>query len=308
MLLRSVRSVALACALAASAVPFVACSASPTAVEPSSAAQSNETTAALGVTVHGRAKVVADALAQVPLRADQRAAIEQMAKDYDARRAPVRAARADLANAIADQVQSGTIDRAALQPKLDALAGARAAVRPQDRAAFEKLHDLLTADQRTAFVAAIQGRHGHGQGHGMRARMHKWATELGLTQEQQDQIRDKMRARWQAHLAAAAIGTDAQKTGAVEDGQRVARGHAMHARWQATLEAFKSDKFSLDAVAPANDHAAHADRFAGRALGMLETALPVLTPAQRTAAAEKLRARATHLDEEQPGVEAPAAR
>ena len=312
MLLRSVRSLAITIALAGAVVPLAACSGSSTVGEPSSTA-TGTTTAPLTVSVHGPAKRIAEALGQVPLRADQRSAIEQLAKDHETRIAPVVKARADLANAIADQVQAGTIDRAALQPKIDALTAAHQAAQPGDRAAFEKLHDLLTSDQRAAFVTAMQshaGDHEHGRRDGMRGRMQKWAADIGLTQAQQDQIKDKIRARWEAHVAGAAVGTDEQKTGAIQDGAMLAHGHAMHQQMKAVLEAFKGDKFSMDQVAPITNDKPMAQEFAGHMLGMLETSLPILTPDQRAKAAQKLKDRASKLDEEEetPAVQtAPAA-
>ena len=271
MFLRSARNVALAFTLAASAVPFAACSGQGNVSEPTATAQSNTTTAPLNVTVHGPAKRVADALATVPLRADQRATIEQMAKDAETRTEPVRKARADLAMAIADQVQAGAIDRTALQPKIDAVKSAHAAVEPQNRAALEKLHDLLTPDQRAAFVAAMENHPHEGFRHGMRERMQKWATDLSLTQDQQNQIRDQVRAKWQA--------------------KRAEGGPRMHEHMHAMLESFKGDKFTMDQPPAAGD-------FGGRMLGVLETAVPILTPAQRATAAQKLRDRAANFDEE----------
>lgn len=298
MFLRSVRSLAFTFALAAGAAPLAACSGSSTVAEPSSTAQGT-TTAPIAAVVHGPAKRIAEALGQVPLRADQRSAVEQMAKDYETRMAPMMKARADLANAIADQVQAGTIDRAALQPKIDALTTAHKTVEPQNRATFEKLHDLLTSEQRAAFVTAMQSHPNHEHARdGRRGRMQKWATEIGLTPDQQTQIKDKIRARWESHFAGAVNGTDEQKVDAVKDGQMVAHGHAMHERMKATLEAFKGDKFSMDQVAPTQDDKPMANELAGHMLGMLETSLPILTPDQRAKAAQKLRERATKLDEE----------
>jgi Spy/CpxP family protein refolding chaperone len=303
MLLRSLRSTAIALVLAATAVPLAACSgATSTSPEPSTTASSTST-GPLNVSVHGPAKHVADALATVPLRADQRATLEQMAKDAEARMEPARKARADLMVAIADQIQAGNIDKTALQPKIDALAAAHQAVQPQNRAAFEKLHDLLTPDQRLAFVNAMESRHAehaeHAQaeGQGPRGRMHKWAAELGLSQDQQDQIKQKLTARWQAHVANATTGAD--PSGAAADGHMIAKGHEMHQQYKAMLEAFKGDKFSMDQVAPAPDHKEMANGFAGHMLGMLETALPVLTPEQRAIAANKLRERAQKIDDEE---------
>jgi len=318
-MLRSLRSTAILFVLAASVVPLAACSGSQTVGEPTATASGGTTIAPIMTVVHGRTKVFADALGQVALRADQRATIEQMAKDAEVRQEPGRQAREALALAIADQVQAGTIDRVALQPKIDAITAAHIAARPADRAAFEKLHGLLTPEQRTAFVTAMQANvpshDGNGAGQGqhrgggmMRGRMQKWAADLGLSQDQQDQIRTQLQARWQAHFAQAVVGTDEQKTDAIQDGQMAVQGHQMHTQMKNTLEAFKGDTFSMDQVAPIqNDKAgqAGANQFAGHMLGMLEAALPILTPEQRTIAATKLRARAANLEAEDN--EAPAA-
>jgi hypothetical protein len=305
MFLRSLRSTSFAFLFAASIVPLAACSGATGTADPPVTASST-TTAPLNVSVHGAAKRVADALATVPLRADQRVTIEQMAKDSETRMEPARKARGDLMLAIADQVQKGTIDRTALQPKIDAVAAAHQAAQPGDRAAFEKLHDLLTADQRLAFVNAMEAEHGgqhQGPREGMRGRMTKWATDLGLSQDQQDQIKTKMQARWQAHFAGAVTGGD--QTGAVQDGHVLAEGHKMHAQYKAMLEAFKGDTFKMDQAAPAQDHHEMANGMAGHMLGMLETALPVLTADQRNIAANKVREHATKFDEEEE-VAAPA--
>ena len=304
------RSTALVFVLAASIVPLAACSGATGTSDPPATA-SNTTTGPLNVTVHGPAKRVADALATVPLRADQRATIEQMAKDAETRMEPARKARGDLMLAIADQVQKGAIDRTALQPKIDAVAAAHQSAQPGNRAAFEKLHDLLTPEQRLAFVNAMEAEHhdqkGPGQrGEGMRGRMNKWATDLGLSQDQQDQIKTKMQARWQAHFAGAVTGAD--QTGAVQDGHMMAEGHKMHEQYKAMLEAFKGDNFKMDQVAPAQDHREMANGFAGHMLGMLETSLSVLTPEQRNIAANKLREKATKFEDEEQINEAPAAK
>lgn len=289
MLLRSLRSTAIALVLAASVVPLAACSGASSTSEPAATASAATTTGPLSVSVHGPAKRVADALATVPLRADQRATLEQMAKDADARMEPARKARADLMLAIADQVQAGTIDKTALQPKIDAVAAAHQAVQPQNRAAFEKLHDLLTPEQRVAFVNAMESHEGdHVHGQGPRGHMQKWVTELNLTQDQQDQIKAKFQARWQQSAA--------------EGHPMMGKGHEMHEHFKAVLEAFKGDKFSM----PAQDHTEMAHGFAGHMLGMIETALPILTPEQRTIAATKIRERAQKLEEEEEVNVAPA--
>jgi hypothetical protein len=294
MLLRSARLVSVAFVLATAA-----CSGSQSVGEPTATAAQGTTVAPINVAVHGRAKAVVDALAQVPLRADQRATIEQMAKDAEARMEPGRKARETLVLAIADQVQAGTIDRVALKPQIDGIIAAHQAAQPLDRAAFEKLHDLLTPDQRVAFVTAMQNNFSSHQGQGRaegKGRMQKWAADIGLSQDQQDQIRQKLQAQWQAHFAGAVVGTDEQKNEAVQDGQLAFRGHQMHEQMKTMLESFKGDKFSMDAVAPIQKPMAQ--EFAGHMLNMVEAALPVLTADQRTLVAQKLRQRAANLEAE----------
>lgn len=287
--------------LAALALPFAAgCSGA--AVEQPAATTSGLSTGPLSVTVHGRAKAVVDALAQVPLRTDQRTAIEQLATDTEAKSAPVRKAREELMVAVADQVQTGTIDRTALQPKIDAVATSWEAARPSERAAFERLHAILNADQRAALVTALQAKTDAHAGHGEHMQhMQRWVSDLSLTPDQQDQIRAKLADKWRQHAVqdatAAGSGADsAQVAGGQLQG--IMRHRAMRAQQQKMLEAFKGDTFSMDAVAPPQDVHAGASEMSGRMLEMAEAVLPILTPEQRTLAAAKLRERAAHFDEE----------
>src|SRR5690349_6683132 len=72
--------------------------------------------APLSATLHGPARVVAEALADVPLRADQRTEIENRAAAAEQRHAPASAARKDFVEALASSIESGRVDRAALTP------------------------------------------------------------------------------------------------------------------------------------------------------------------------------------------------
>ncbi|MEO8877103.1 MAG: hypothetical protein ABI461_16035, partial [Polyangiaceae bacterium] len=98
--------------------------------------------APVAANTHGMVKLVGEALSQVALRADQRVAIETLASDAETRHAALLPLRASLANAVAAQVESGTIDQTALQPQIDALASAWDRSRPADHASFQKMHDL----------------------------------------------------------------------------------------------------------------------------------------------------------------------
>ena len=235
---------------------------------------------------HGVVKAIGDAMGDVPITASQRAAIESLASAADARHTATRAARHDLTLAIAAQVQAGAIDRTALQPKLDALVAALKQAQPADRAAFEQLHGLLTPDQRTAFVDAIEARIGEhvGKAKGMHG-LHQWAADLNLSDAQRAQIKDALHRAWQAK----------------------AGGHEGHEPWgeakehgQKLMAAFKQDRFVMDEVAPPRDVAARAQTMSDHLLGVAQIALPILTPEQRTIAAQKLRDRAEAMDEDSP--------
>ena len=245
------------------------------------------TRAPVAQSTHGPLKLAGDALGDVPLTASQRAAIETLATATEARHADDRAARKDLVVTLAAQVQAGQIDRAALQPKIDALVASLQKAQPADRAAFEQLHALLTADQRTAFVDAMQARIGERVGKAFdKHPLKQWAEDLGLTEDQRSQIKDAMKQQWQA----SAQGHDGPPWAeAKEHGAKV-------------MTAFKQDRFVMDEVSPAMDVAAKARKMTDHMLGVAQVALPVLTPQQRAIAAQKLRDRAEGMEDVGPGM------
>jgi hypothetical protein len=220
-----------------------------------------------------RVRMAADALSTVPLRDDQRAQIEQLASDADNRYAASGAAHAAILTELASEVESGKVDRASLQPKLDAAADALNAERPAEQAAIVKLHDLLTSDQRAAFVNAIEsrGKAKHDE-EAHESRLDKWAEALQLTDAQKAQI-----------------------AGALADGARPHRHEAGHhpdhpgRHHGGFLESFRGDTVDLP---PAEDAHEQTNAMADHALGVIEKVLPILTPEQRTLAAQKLRDKA----------------
>jgi Spy/CpxP family protein refolding chaperone len=260
-----------------------ACSGSTTQAESSTAstAQAGMTQAPVAPQATGHARLVADALSDVPLRADQRTEIEQMASDASARHAQAKTVHAQLAEAIASQIEAGAIDRTALQPKIDATADALAASRPLDRAAFERLHALLTPEQRGQFVDAME-THGKAMhhAHGMHGRMEQWATDLKLTDDQRTQIGAIVKAQFAAHK------------------EEMKEAHEGHAHGHEMIESFKNDQM---APAPAAvDTRARANKMADGFLSIATQVLPLLTPQQRTLAAAKIREHAAAGDEEPP--------
>jgi Spy/CpxP family protein refolding chaperone len=224
---------------------------------------------------HGQIKFLADALGDVPLTAAQRSEIENLASGAESRRTAVRAARRDLMLLIADEIDAGTIDSATLQPKIDAVAAAAQSVQPADRAAFERLHAVLAPDQRVAFVDAVQARIHERFGHfGENHPMKQWAEDLKLNDDQRDQIRAALRQSF----ASAQGGQPRSWAGRPHPGK--------------VLEAFKSDQFSMDQVAPARDVGQTATAMSQRFVDVATRVLPILTPEQRTIAAGKIRERA----------------
>jgi Spy/CpxP family protein refolding chaperone len=252
------------------------------ASEPVTQGAAAATRAPVAVTAHApQVRMIGDALAEVPLRPDQRTAIEQLATDAETRHTQAQASHKDFMLALAAQVETGTIDKTALQPKIDAMTAAWQANRPADRAAFEQLHALLDSQQRGELVDALEAKAGsHEGGHkGMHAgheRMKEWATALSLTDDQTAQIKTALKAQHEAHAGG---------------------GHHDHADHQGghgkkMLEAFRADTFSMDAVAPAGNAPKAVGNMSEHTLGIVTTVLPILTPAQRTLAAQKIRDRA----------------
>lgn len=271
--------------------------------EPAASASSAMTRAPLAAAVQakGPEKVFAESFAEVPLSADQRTQLEQLFADAQARHEPIRKARADATEALAAQVESGTVDRAALTPKFDAVAAAWATAQAGDRAAFEKAHALLAADQRAAFVTAFQAQlaakhEGHEGRHMGMGGMKKWADDLQLTDDQRAKIKDAMRAEFASeHQGAVAGLAVAGQQGSPEVMREAMKEHHgdMKARMDRILEAFKSDHFVMDEVAPKEDPTSRGHEMGGRMLKMAEVAVPILTPDQRTLAAKLLREHAT---------------
>jgi hypothetical protein len=103
---------------------------------------------------------------------------------------------------------------------------------------------------------------------------------LNLSDTQRDQLKQAMRAHWES----------ARHNGAMPGKDwKDAKDHGAK-----VFEAFKQDHFVMDEVAPPKDRRAGTARMADGMINMAETALPILTPEQRTLAAQKLRDRAAH--------------
>jgi Spy/CpxP family protein refolding chaperone len=251
------------------------------AASPASAAG---TRAPVAQTAHGPIKFLGEALADVPLTEAQRGQIEKLASDAEARHEPALAARRDLLLLLASQVEAGTLDRAALQPKVDAIVTIARSAQPGDRAAFEQLHAILAPDQRVAFADAVEARAGRAKdAFAGRHGLEKWADVLKLTDAQRDQIRGVLRQSFEAS------GGWREAHGGHDHDGGWGGGH----RGAKVFEAFKQDRFVLDEVVPPQDIGERSQAVMGRFLTLAGQVLPILTPEQRAGAATLLRARAS---------------
>jgi Spy/CpxP family protein refolding chaperone len=218
---------------------------------------------------------VREALTKVSLRPDQQPIVDQLGKDAATRHEAIKTARGALRNAIADQVQAGKIDRAALKPQMDALLAAIDQSRPADRAAMVRLHDVLDKNQRNQFVDALEAQfHDHGAHAGRPGLGHarQWASDLNLTDQQRDQIRTAVRGKFEGQRE-----------------QMKEQWHAAREQGQKMLESFRQDQFTLDANSP---QLFGRDKIAGgvgKMIDFAEAAVPTLTPEQRVIAAQKIR-------------------
>jgi Spy/CpxP family protein refolding chaperone len=217
-------------------------------------------------------RFIREALSKVTLRADQKALVEQLGREADARHEPIRNARAALQARLADQVAAGKIDRAALKPQVDALLQAIEQSRAADRVALGRLHDILDKDQRNQFVDAIEDhfRHGRGEHAGMGGAK-RWASDLNLSDQQRDQIRASIHSKFQGDR-------DAMRQ----------QFQTMREQGKAMLESFRQDQFTPDANAPIFGRD-KLERGVGKMIDLAEAAIPVLTPEQRAIAAQKIR-------------------
>jgi Spy/CpxP family protein refolding chaperone len=260
-------------------VPALGCGAGVANAQAASAEPTSR--APVAPNAHGPLKIVGEALSDVPLTSAQRTRIDQLAAEADARHDDARGARKDLALALAAQVQAGHVDRAALQPQIDALAAALRKVQPADRVAIEQLHAVLVADQRVAFVDALEAHIGeHKEEWAEKHPLKQWATDLKLSEDQIAQIRTAMKGQFDPH-------------GHGKDGGMGHHEHGDHpSRGAKILAAFKQDRFVMDEVLPPRDVSKDVARMSDRFLRLVEAVLPVLTPDQRTLAAQKMRERA----------------
>jgi Spy/CpxP family protein refolding chaperone len=186
--------------------------------------------------------------------------------------------------AVAASVEAGSFDHDRIDPLVSATQAAALSQRPAMEDAANRLHTILDADQRQALVTHMRDQmqarfHHHGMGGGA-DHLTQVATELGLTDDQVATIRTKFESLHDEERAA-----HPQGFGEIRD-------HFAHMKVLA--DAFVSDSFDAHALGVGEHMSTMMPQFANRLLSRIEVALPVLTPAQRTALAQMIRSK--HLE------------
>jgi hypothetical protein len=257
--------VMLAAVALASAVPGAAANAA-------QAAPPAESPAAPTSIAHGFVQMISEALSGVTVNADQEAAIEKLGERLEPLQDEVDKAEGDLLMAIAEQVKTGRIDRAVLEPEIESYAVARETLARPLHAALEDLHEMLDKQQRTDFADALE------------CSVYE-VTRTLLSRDKLDAFEQK-------------LDLDPIQTQEVKDAfQDVVTTLQIERRdVHEAIEAFRTDYFSLEPFFPLEQVRMKAVRRADRMIDVTETILGVLDHDQvdkfATAIAEAAEAKA----------------
>jgi Spy/CpxP family protein refolding chaperone len=217
----------------------------------------------------------------------KKAQIATIQSDLRAKAGPARDAEHDLLSTLADGVAAGKIDTAKVDVAVEKVATASAGMHAASADAMTQLHDALSPAERAALVDKVKAHwevwhkvnvDEKGGSKEKGAHLDKLTELLSLTPDQVTKI-------------TAALATDAPVT--PKNDPKAEDSHI-----QAFATAFTADKFDPKSLAPsATASAGHVARHGGARLARFyEAVTPVLTPAQRTTLAARIRER---LDDDQ---------
>lgn len=216
---------------------------------------------------------------QLDLRDAQRESLAEVEQNLAADLAPHRETIRQVAATLAAGVESGKLDPEVAAAQKAALTAAAADARASFVTAMNDVHDALDQDQRAELVAQLRARHerrGDQQDEAHRqAGMARFATELGLTEEQKRAIHEAVRDGAEKMFP-----------------DRKARREAWEAKMKSLGEAFVRDDFDaedFDLAEGADQAIAHFTEIAERAV---DVSGKVLGPSQRIALASLIRDRA----------------
>jgi Spy/CpxP family protein refolding chaperone len=209
--------------------------------------------------------MMGEAIAEVTLRPDQEAQVELLSTQIEPLQAHVDQAENALLLALADQVEAGAIDRAALELEVEGYVATRRAVSPEIRRIVEDLHAILDPMQRADFSDALE------------CAVHDVRRAI-LSGEQLDDLATK-------------LGLDGAQIAAVQAGLASLQPslEVERALLHQILEAFRGGAFSLEQVYPFLEVSTQAQGRAEQIIQLTAALLDVLTPEQRGPLAQQIR-------------------
>lgn len=235
---------------------------------------------------HGRgmAALFVEGLAKVDLKPDQKAVVDAAIADLEKQGEQHGDAGKQLASDIADGIAAGKIDHAKTDADVKKLIAAIDSAKGGVQDAINKIHKALDAAQRKQLVEEMRtkgeemrekGEHEGMDEKGHEEHMKMLADTIGLTPEQQEKLKGKMKDVMKTQMAA-------MKTNM----------GAMHKHMKAIGDAFETDKFDAK-KAGVGEHASDMARtMAKHRIHFVEAVLGVITPEQRAKFAEHVKAHA----------------
>jgi len=228
--------------------------------------------------------MISTALEELELSDEQRAEIEGLrVTGRDGKRGPrkgdARRGKGDFHAAFIEALEAGSVDPAAFEPpegrfdRVDEFMAKRA-----DR--LNRLHEILTSDQRVALVASVEERaershhpKRHRRGHRMLAWLEKDLELDSVQVKQLTALREEIDA------------------GRPDRAKRSDRRATMMKHRAAMLEAFIKEDFDAASFEPKDRPRFDRDAFVAGKVAMIEGLVEILTPEQRTELASKMRDR-----------------
>jgi Spy/CpxP family protein refolding chaperone len=213
----------------------------------------------------GIVELVDEALSGIDLSSKQQDELQQLGADVNAHMSDVEKGKKDLVLDLAKEIEAGHVDESTLKPDEEKVEKAAESASPDLRAAFQKMHDLLSADQRKQFVSGFrEALSKRASKLDAKTQVDEWAKTLSLNDDQK------------------------QKITAILDEEKSANDDA-RARLDKVLDAFPSDSFTIDQVLPEGSPKDRADRMMHRIVDQARKVTDVLTPEQRATAAKTIR-------------------
>jgi Spy/CpxP family protein refolding chaperone len=214
----------------------------------------------------GHAKVLKELMGKLSLRADQRASIEQLAKEVHAKMAPARELRAEVVKEVAGQLRAGRVDRAKIDALVKRARAQHRAAKPVLIAALNRLHRTLDASQRAELVEELEDRFDRRPRH--HRKMRKLMKRLKLSDDQKDRIKSYARSTFRASRT-----------------ERIAKLMKLKDQIEDAADAFKSDRFDAAKLAIFQRSPDQHRPKVKLMIRMAELTLPILTAEQRNLAA-----------------------